>query len=254
MINRRASAPKIKVGIVQPNLAPDQKGVETPNLMSKQLADLQLRSAELEAAGADLIVWPENSYPFLISRRATSDRIEQYPGRIQRGFATPLLMGAETYDPTNRGGYTYNTALMLDRSGKFTAKFDKIFLVIFSEYIPGLETFPWIRKFLPKAAEHLAHGKDIVTFPYQTTDGREWRLGPMICYEDTLPSFGRKLAPMHPHLLVNITNDAWFGDTSEPWQHLALSVYRSVELRTELVRAVNTGVAAFDSSLPQLQV
>ena len=57
--------------------------------------------------------------------------------------------------------------------------------------------------------------------------------------------FGRKLAESHPHLLVNITNDSWFGDTSEPWEHMALSVYRAVEMRTDLVRAVNTGVSAF---------
>jgi apolipoprotein N-acyltransferase len=67
----------------------------------------------------------------------------------------------------------------------------------------------------------------------------------MICYEDILPGFGRKVAALHPHLLVNITNDAWFGDTAEPWEHLALSVFRAVESRTDLVRSVNTGVSAF---------
>jgi apolipoprotein N-acyltransferase len=67
----------------------------------------------------------------------------------------------------------------------------------------------------------------------------------MICYEDILTDFNRELASHHPHLLVNLTNDAWFGDTSEPWEHMALSVYRAVEMRTDLVRAVNTGVSAF---------
>ena len=67
----------------------------------------------------------------------------------------------------------------------------------------------------------------------------------MICYEDIISNFGRQLAGEHPHLLVNITNDSWFGDTSEPWEHLALSVFRAVEMRTDLVRAVNTGVSAF---------
>jgi apolipoprotein N-acyltransferase len=66
----------------------------------------------------------------------------------------------------------------------------------------------------------------------------------MICYEDILTDFGRKLAALHPHLLVNITNDAWFGDTAEPWEHLQLAVFRAIELRTDLVRSVNTGVSA----------
>ena len=97
---------------------------------------------------------------------------------------------------------------------------------------------------MPRSAGHFARGQDIVTFPFEHED-ETYRLGPMICYEDILPAFGRKLAALRPHLLVNITNDAWFGDTSEPWEHLALSVFRSVELRTDLVRAVNTGVSAF---------
>jgi apolipoprotein N-acyltransferase len=165
-------------------------------------------------------------------------------GRIRRGFQAPLVMGALTADPDHPDDYPYNTALMLDAQGNVTAKFDKIFLLMFGEYIPGLETFPWLRKVMPKAAGQLHRGKGTTTFPFEH-DGQTYRLGPMICYEDILPTFGRKLAALHPHLLVNITNDAWFGDTSEPWEHLALSVYRSVELRTGLVRAVNTGVSAF---------
>jgi hypothetical protein len=70
----------------------------------------------------------------------------------------------------------------------------------------------------------------------------------MICYEAIFPSFGRRLATRGPNLLVNISNEAWFGNTSEPWHVLALSVFRSVELRLDLVRAANTGVSAFIDS------
>jgi len=243
MIEQHAGAPKIKVGIVQPNVALEHKGIES--LAGKQLADLQLRSAELEAEGADLIVWPETSYPFPLSRRAAGDRPEQQAQRIRQSFTAPLLIGAVTYNPARRDGYPYNTALMLDRSGRFTARYDKMFLLVFGEYIPGLETFPFVRRFMPANVMHFGSGKEIVTFPFETRDGRQWRLGPSICYEDLMPGLGRQLARMRPHLLINITNDAWFGDTSEPWEHLALSVYRSVELRTEMVRAVNTGVSAY---------
>lgn len=244
----RAAAPKIDVGVVQPNVAFDQKGVEKPQRRQAQLRDLQARSAELEAAGADLVVWTESSYPYVILRHHPGDFPENDARRIRRGFAVPLLFGAVTATPTtfeDPDEYPYNTALLLDREGRFAARFDKIFLLMFGEYIPGLETFPWIRKLLPKAAGHFARGQTITTFPFRHADGREYRLGPMICYEDILPVFGRKLAALRPHLLVNLTNDAWFGDTSEPWEHLALSVFRSVELRTDLVRAVNTGVSAF---------
>ena len=73
--------------------------------------------------------------------------------------------------------------------------------------------------------------------------GRDSRLGPLICYEDILPGFARRVAKLGPNAFVNITNDAWFGRTAEPYQHLALAVFRSVEHRLEMVRAVNTGVS-----------
>jgi apolipoprotein N-acyltransferase len=90
----------------------------------------------------------------------------------------------------------------------------------------------------------LSRGAGVVTFPLEH-EGQTYRIGPMICLEDILPYFGRKLARLHPHLLVNLTNDAWYGETSEPWEHMALSVFRAIELRTDLVRAVNSGVSAF---------
>jgi len=78
---------------------------------------------------------------------------------------------------------------------------------------------------VPRGLQFFA-GRDVTTFPF-----RNYRLAPMICYEDIIPSFGRRLAKLKPNLLVNITNDAWFGQTSEPYEHLALAVFRSVELR-----------------------
>jgi apolipoprotein N-acyltransferase len=244
MSELRDAAPKIKVGVVQANVSSEQKIVRTRYAISKRLADLQRGSKELEEAGADLIVWPESSYPVPIDRQADGDWPLQHPYRIRQGFTVPLIMGAVTYDATQPGNYPYNSELMLDREGKFVGRFDKNFLLVFGEYIPGLETFPSLREFLPPAAGHFSRGKEIVTFPLRTADGRKWRLGPMICLEDILPVFGRKLAAHHPHLIVNITDDSWFGDTSEPWQHLSLSVFRSVELRTEMIRAVNPGVSA----------
>lgn len=245
MAERRAAAPKINVGIVQPNLAYNQKGIGQSDMVNTYLSGLQRRSQELEAEGADLIVWPETIYPRFISRQRTGDWREAHPLRIQRGFTVPLIFGAMTYDPTTIGRHPFNSALILDRKGLFTARYDKIFLLLFGEYTPGLELLPWVQKFLPDTAGQYSHGQSVVEFPFQTKDGRMWRLAPMICLEDLLPGFGRAIAGTHPDLMINITDDSWYGDTSEPWEHLALSVYRSVELRTELVRAVNTGVSAY---------
>lgn len=244
---RRAEAPSLRVGVVQGNIPFDEKGVARRELAARQLAGLQQKSAELEARRAELILWTESSYPYHIPRDQPGDFDEHSPYKVRRGFDAPLIFGAVTWERGEPDKSPYNSALLLDEDGSFTARFDKIFLLVFGEYIPLYETFPWVRKMLPKQAGHFSRGEEVLTFPFEK-DGTTYRLGPMICYEDIVPDFGRHLGVFHPHLLVNVTNDAWFGDTSEPWEHLALSVYRSVEMRTDLVRAVNTGVSAYVSA------
>jgi apolipoprotein N-acyltransferase len=133
---------------------------------------------------------------------------------------------------------------MLLEGDQVVARFDKSRLVMFSEHIPFRDTFPAIAKIMPRGSGHFARGTDIVTFPLRVGE-EDYRLAPMICFEDIIAGFGRELAALHPHLLVNLTNDTWFGDSSEPWQHLALSVFRAVEMRTDMIRAVNSGVTAF---------
>jgi apolipoprotein N-acyltransferase len=237
---RRAEAPTIQVGVVQGNIPFDQKGLKRPDLAAGQLGDLKRVSAELEEKGADLVLWSESSYPYAISRSRTEDFPEGSRGRVRGDFTVPLVFGAVTV-PEDPDVSNYNSAIYLDRDGTFAGRFDKIFLLLFGEYIPFKSLIGGI---VPASAGHFSRGEKIVTFPF-VHDGVTYRLGPMICYEDILPGFGRELSGHHPHLLVNVTNDAWYGDTSEPWQHLALSVFRAVEARTDLVRAVNTGVSAF---------
>ena len=240
----RAAAPALKVGVVQGNIPFDEKGINKPGLAARQLRELQEKSAELEAQGAEFIMWTESSYPYGVPRDSEKDFSENDGRRIRRGFDVPIMLGALTYDRHDHDSRPYNSALMLDSADNFTARFDKIFLLMFGEYIPFLETFPSLEEILPKNASHFSRGKEIVSFPLHHK-GEKYRLGPMICYEDILYDFGRELAISHPHLLVNITNDSWFGDTSEPWEHMALSVYRAVEMRTDMIRAVNTGVSVF---------
>ncbi len=237
---RRAAAPTIEVGVVQGNIPFDQKGLKRKDLAPGQLRGLQDVSADLEADGADLILWSESSYPYTIERRRTSDFPEGSRRRVRGDFSVPLVIGAVT-TPDDPEAFAYNSAVYFDRDGKIAGRFDKIFLLMFGEYIPFRDLIGGI---VPSSAGHFERGKEIVTFPFEH-EGATYRLGPMICYEDILPGFGRELAAHHPHLLINLTNDAWYGDTAEPWEHLALSVFRAVETRADLVRSVNTGVSAF---------
>jgi apolipoprotein N-acyltransferase len=131
---------------------------------------------------------------------------------------------------------------MMDGEGNVTGKFDKVFLMLFGEYIPFYDSIPWFTKVFPEAS-NFSRGSEPASFPLRV-NGRDYKLGPLICYEDILPGFTRRVAKLAPNAFVNITNDAWFGRTAEPYQHLALAVFRSVEHRLEMVRAVNTGVSA----------
>jgi apolipoprotein N-acyltransferase len=237
----RAAAPKVRVGVVQANIGIHMKW--RPEHATEALETHQRLSADLERRGAELIVWPESSYPYLFLR----DQARDWPDserRVHTGFSAPILFGTLT---VGRGRQApYNSALLLDREGQVQGLFDKNILMVFGEYIPYYEQMKWLKKLIPEMS-NWSRGTDVTTFPLTLPSGVA-QLAPMICYEDIFPSFGRRLAPHQPNLLVNITNDAWFGRTSEPYEHLALSVYRAVELRLDLVRAVNTGVSAFVDS------
>ena len=233
---KRAAAPHVKVGLVQANIGINEKWSQS--LFSDNLLVHQRLSSEMAKAGAQFVVWPESSYPYAVSRTQPTDF---HDGRqVKRGFDVPILFGALTRGSDSL--FPFNSALMMDSEGRITGRFDKNFLLVFGEYVPYYEHLEWFRRLVPEVS-NFARGHDVTTFPLVLGD-RTYRLGPMICYEDIIPAFGRRLVGEKPNLLVNITNDAWFGATAEPWEHMALAVFRAVEHRLDLVRAVNTGVSA----------
>jgi apolipoprotein N-acyltransferase len=240
----RAAAPKVKTGVVQANVGILEKW--DPLEFAKLLETHQRVSADLSRAGAELIVWPESSYSYALPRTFAHEFPAGDPRRVRVGFDTPVLFGALTRaegpPTTSAERYPFNTALMMDAAGEITGKYDKVFLMVFGEYIPFYDSIPWFTKLIPEAS-NFSRGSEPASFPLRV-GGRDYKLGPLICYEDILPSFTRRVAKLAPNALVNITNDAWFGRTSEPHQHLALAVFRAVENRLEMVRAVNTGVSA----------
>ncbi len=181
---------------------------------------------------SDLAIPDDAAYraePWVDLERPLADRTA-----VQRDARVPILFGG-----LGRGdGKVYNTAFMLDARGRVVGAYDKVYLLVFGEYIPLSDTFPFLHDWIPEAGDFSAGNSATVL---------QWgdhRLGVMICYEDILPEFNRRLADKRPNVLLNITNDAWFGRTSEPHLHLALSTFRAVESRLSLVRSTNTGVSA----------
>ena len=237
-----AHAPRLKVGLVQPNFAYSMDGEFSREEALRQLTALQEQSQRLEQRGAQLLVWSEGSFPIAVPRDFTADFPAESLAMIRRGFSVPTMIGAEMYDAAREDAF--NSAVLLDGNGKVAGRYDKVRLLAFGEYIPGIETFPWLRNLLPAGAGRFTAGAGPGVISMQDPSGRDWRLGPVICYEDILQGFLRGVGRLHPNLLVNLTSDSWFGAETEPWEHMALSVFASVELRVSMVRSVNSGISA----------
>jgi apolipoprotein N-acyltransferase len=237
-----AHAPRLKIGLVQPNFAYTADGEFSREEALRELAALQEQSRLLEHAGAQLVIWSEGSYPVALPRDFSADFSPDSLAMIRRGFTTPLVLGANTVD--SKSGDVFNSALLLDQHGKAVGRYDKVRLLAFGEYIPGIDIFPWLAKLLPIGTGRFQAGAGPGVMSLQEAPGQTWRLGPLICYEDLLPEFVRSVGELHPDLLVNLTSDQWFGAPTEPWEHLALSIFSAIELRVALVRAVNSGISS----------
>jgi apolipoprotein N-acyltransferase len=249
---RWASAPKVKVGVVQSNIRADlrpqiYRGGHFTYGRAEQLRQSAMRkqvfgSALLKNQGAQLIVWPESAYPWALAHNGRKDGGPEPEVRLT--FPVPILFGAMTTDADRR---FWNSALLLDPSGSITGRYDKKSLFLLGERIPLVKTFSSLRQLLPPGAGQLEPGTrlSVLALPDPRAPGGTLRLGPLICLEDLLPLQAAALSRQHPQALVALGNDGWFGQGSEPWEHLALSVFRSVEQRTALVRAAQTGVSGF---------
>jgi apolipoprotein N-acyltransferase len=233
------AAPGATVGVVQANMGLLEKRSSVDEGLHRHL-DL---SGNLEREqDVDFVVWSETS-----AMRPV--RAERYRDDLRAGVArrigAPAIFGAVVVERVDdeREYIYHNTAVASDRSGAITGRYDKQFLLAFGEYLPFGETFPVLYKWSPNSG-HFSPGKSLDGLSLQV-GGEPHEVSVLICYEDILPEFTNDaVRHANPELLVNMTNDAWFGDTSEPWEHLALAQLRAVEHRRYLVRGTNSGVSA----------
>lgn len=220
---------RLNVGLVQVNMGMTEKHedpLEGANRHREQ-------SIEVTKQGADIILWPESGFNFLLP---TS--MHQFKTDIFGDTQKPIIFGGLRAGEGDMSEAVYNTAFAIDAQGTLLGTYDKTFLLAFGEYLPFGGWFPKLYELIPQAS-HFAPGTH--QHPI-TVDGI--RYGILICYEDILPRFVRQSMVENPQVLVNLTNDAWFGQSREPLIHLALSVFRSVETRRYLLRSTNSGISA----------
>jgi apolipoprotein N-acyltransferase len=219
------------------------------------LRTLKGQTVAAERAGAELSVWPEAAYPYRLSHGAKRvPRGSRSP--LGDGVRGPLLIGLITVEPPVLIGRDesgkpqfernrFNSATIVSPSGTVQPPYDKMQLLWFGETVPFGQYLPWLRRIFQRSGG-LLPGRELRPLELAREGATDLRIGVLNCYEDTLPHLGRRIVrELAPNLLVNVTNDAWFIGTSEPDLHLRLAVMRSIELRRDLVRAVNLGVAGW---------
>jgi apolipoprotein N-acyltransferase len=223
-----------KVALVQGNVSQDTKW--DPAFQQATLEKYVRLTKKIAKQQPDLVVWPETATPFyfLADRQNTKTLIRE----VQK-LNTPLLFGSPAYRRKGAELRLYNRAYLLNGDGMVTGYYDKIHLVPFGEYVPWKKVLFFVDK-LVQAAGNFASGKKAVVLEVSAA-----RVGVLICYEAIFPKLSRDLANSGANLLVNITNDAWFGRTSAPHQHLSMAVLRAVENRIPIARCANTGISAF---------
>jgi apolipoprotein N-acyltransferase len=232
---RAAAAPKLTVGLVQANMGIFAKR-DDPLAGRRRHIE---QSLELEREVApDLLVWPESAATFFI-RDGVNVGPYVFAGDDGRTVSTPTLFGGLARRARDGREHHFNTAFLADGDGEVLGSYDKTYLLAFGEYIPFGETFPTLYEMSPNSGR-FTPGDHVRPLLF-----RDYRISTLICYEDILPRFVRRaVSEANPHLLVNITNDAWFGQTHEPYVHLALAKYRAIEHHRYLVRSTNTGISA----------
>ncbi|MCL2103313.1 MAG: apolipoprotein N-acyltransferase, partial [Syntrophorhabdaceae bacterium] len=190
-------------------------------------------------SGAKLIVWPETAAPFFYF---WEEELTKEVDRIGREAGVPLIFGAPWFDP-EEGGRFYNSVFFMDGRGVPRGRYDKRRLVPFGEYIPFRKLLFFLNKLTEGSPEDFSTGKSPSIFPVEGA-----AVSPSVCYEAVFPMLIRDMVLKGATVLVNVTNDAWFGDTVAPYQHLAMARMRSVEMRRPMIRAANSGISALIDS------
>ena len=246
-----ADSPKMKIAVVQGNIEQDQKWSPAMRLATIDIyKKLSEQALALKDGPPTLLVWPETALPFLISDNPYYHRLKNALILREKIW---LLSGAPFYkyiedkkSSGSRAVQSYNSAYLFTPEGKIAGRYDKQHLVPFGEYVPFSDYFS-LPGPLVENIGNFSSGKAVRPLACQGA-----AIGVLICFESIFPKLARDWTASGANLLVNITNDAWFGRSSAPWQHLSMSVFRAVENRRSLARSANTGISAIVDPLGRI--
>ncbi len=229
-VDPTAGGRAIRVGLLQGNI--DQAVKWDEQFQSATVETYGRLAQRVAAKHPELIVWPETAVPFFLRREpALASRVVG----IVKETGVPNLIGSPDL---RENGRLYNTAFLIGTDGRILGRYDKRHLVPFGEYVPLHQVFFFLDKLVTGIGD-FGRGGTATVF-----EGAGPPFSVMICYEVIFPAEVREFVQAGATYLVNITNDAWFGRSGAPYQHLAMAAMRAVENGSYLVRAANTGISA----------
>lgn len=226
---RPARQPEIQVALVQPDIA---LAGDTDHYATKYFEAMPGYYRRATAAGAELVVFPEAQNPYFFPHDF------YYRTFLERMVASdPAYLIFNSSFEESEGRY-FNSAFLLGLEGKAVFRYDKVHLVPFGEYVPAAS---WLGFLQPLVREVSAFTPGS---GFKVTPVGDVPVGTMICFEGIFPEIAREFRRQGAQLLVIITNDAWYGRTAAPEQHLEIAAFRAIENRRFLLRAANSGHTA----------
>jgi len=231
------------VALVQGNIRQDIKW--DPQFQEETVKIYAELTHQVKSQHPDLIIWPETATPFFFQ---DSFPFQSRILELSRQLGVPLLFGAPAFDRDGPKIKYFNSAFLISPEKKILGRYDKVHLVPFGEYAPLAGILGFTRDIIGAIGDFTpGAGVHNLTLPWG-------KFGVLICYEAIFPDLTRRFVEQGAQFLVNITNDAWFGRTAAPYQHLSMATLRAVENRVSIARAANTGISAvIDSSGRVLQ-
>ena len=238
------------VALIQPNVTVEEKKASDPAVREQVYERTVAMTRTALSMRPSLIVWPEGGFPYVFERdalereapihgsgEAADSRATLYSRRLYKlalELGVPFAAGSLRHEE----GRTRNSALFFEPGGAEPRLYDKHKLLVFGEHVPFADAFPALRDAVP-GLSHYVPGESFARFE---AAGFSWVPG--VCYEATLPTFTRNSLAAGGDVLLNFTNDVWFGDTAAAEHHLMLQIQRTIENRIWLVRSTNSGISA----------
>ena len=233
---RNKGQQSVRIAVIQGNM--DQTVKWNPDYQEKTIRIYNTLTYQTGPFKPDLVVWPETAVPFFFQAEPVLSPMVM---EVAKKLGTTLIFGSPAYE--REGGNTryFNRAYALSPEREISGFYDKVHLVPFGEYVPLKRFLPFVHRLVPAAGDFKA-GENMAPLRLPRLSAAI-----LICYEVIFPELARAQTEKGADILVNLTNDAWFGMTSAPYQHLSMAVFRAVENGRPLVRAANTGFSAFIS-------